>query len=341
MTNLNDFTAIVGIDIAKNVFQVYTLETATGEAKNESIKRDQLLLMFANRGSCLIGMEACGGSQYWARKLTELGHTVHLMDPKRVKPFVARNKSDRADAEGIYIALRQGVQRVPVKNDTERDIQTLLTMRTMLVKQRTANVNHVRGLLMEYGIVIPKSLNRFEREIDESIGRLAGDAVQLIIDQLRDTVKAIRESDARIKNLTAEISRLAKATKHGENLFSVPGVGVVTMAHLCVLLADPSVFASGRQFAAFLGLVPMHTGSGGKTINTHIPGRCDKRLRALLVECAQSVARMKHKAPWVTSILAKKPKKVALIAIANRLARQCWAVASKNQPWRTTPSQIA
>lgn len=341
MTNLNDFTTLVGIDIAKNVFQVHSVNTATGEISNVPVKRDRLLSLFENRAPCLIGMEACGGSQYWARQLTKLGHTVRLMDPKRVKPFVSHNKSDRADAEGIFVALQQGVRRVPVKNDTERDIQTLLTMRTMLVKQRTANVNHVRGLLMEYGIVIPKSLNQFEREIDESIGRLAGDAVQIVIDQLRDTVKAIRESDARIKSLTTEISRLAKATKHGENLLTVPSVGVVTMAHLCVLLADPSVFASGRQFAAFLGLVPMHTGSGGKTINTHIPDRCDKRLRALLVECAHSIARMKHKAPWVRSILAKKPKKVALIAIANRLARQCWAVASKNQPWRMPPTQTA
>lgn len=171
---------------------------------------------------------------------------------------------------------------------------------TLNSRRLTLNLSHRRDN--------PKSLNQFEREIDESIGRLAGDAVQIVIDQLRDTVKAIRESEARIKSLTAEISRLAKTTKHGESLLTVPGIGVVTMAHMCVLLADPSVFDSGRQFAAFLGLVPMHTGSGGKTISTHIPGRCDKRLRALLVECAQSIARMKHKAPWVQSILAKKLK---------------------------------
>ena len=337
LTQFHDFTFIIGIDIAKSVFQCYSFNTQTGEIVNEQVKRDLLLEHFANSGKCLIGMESCGSSQYWARKLQEQGHTVRLMDGKLVKPFVVHNKSDKADAEGIFNALMQGVRTVAVKNKTERDIQTLLTMRAKLVEQRTANINHIRGLLAEYGQVMPISAVQFDKKVDECINNLEGDAVQLVIDTMRDTVKQIREANRRLSNMQREISRLAHETKHARHLLSVPGVGPVIMAHMCVLLADPSVFASGRQFAAYLGLVPMHTGSGGKTVNTSIPGRCDRRLRALLVEGAQAVARMKNPADWVKKILVRKPKKVALIAIANRMARQCWAVAFKDQYWRRTP----
>ena len=340
MANLNqfcNFTKIIGIDIAKSVLQIYSCDTQTGEITNVQVKRDKVLESFANCGKCLIGMEACGSSQYWARKLQALGHTVRLMDPKLVKPFVRHNKSDKADAEGIYHAMVSRVRSVAVKTETERDIQTLLTMRALLVKQRTDRINHVRGLLAEYGHVMPTNVAQFDEKVDECINNLEGDAVQLVIDTLRDTIKSIRDDQERIKTLQREISRLANQTRNSKHFLTVPGVGDTIMAYMCVLLADPTQFSSGRQFAAYLGLVPMHTGSGGKTVNTSIPGRCDRRLRALLVEGAQAVARMKNPADWVKKILVRKPKKVALIAIANRMARQCWAVAFKDQYWRRTP----
>lgn len=291
MTNHNQFrgfTFIVGIDIAKSVFQAYTCNVQTGEITNEQVKRADLLERFADRGKCLIGMEACGSSQYWARKFQVLGHTVRLMDVKLVKPFVQHNKSDRADAEGIFNAVMQGVREVAIKNETERDLQTMLTMRAKIVEQCTANINHVRGLLAEYGQVIPRSTTQFSKKVDECINALEGDAVQLVINTLRDTVRQIREATERLVALKREITRLAHETKHSKYLLSVPGVGPIIMAYMCVLLSDPSVFSSGRQFAAYLGLAPIHTGSGGKTINTSVPGRCDKRLRALLVEGAQA-----------------------------------------------------
>lgn len=145
----------------------------------------------------------------------------------------------------------------------------------------------------------------------------------------------------RIKTLQREISRLANQTRNAKHFLTVPGVGDTIMAYMCVLLADPTQFSSGRQFAAYLGLVPMHTGSGGKTVTTKIPGRCDKALRALLVQGAHAVARSKYRTDWVKNILAKKPKKVAMVAIANRMARQCWAVASKGQDWRRMPVTAA
>lgn len=340
MANLKlfrDFTFIVGIDIAKEVFQVYCCNAETGECTNQQIKRDKLLEFFANQDKCLIGMEACASSQYWARKLLEFGHSVRLMDPKRVKPYVRGNKSDSADAEGIFNALFHGERAVAVKGPTERDIHTLTTMRSKMLGQRTANINHVRGLLAEYGQVIPKSVNQFLKRVDECINKLEGDAVQLVVDTMRDIVANIRASIERIDALDKEINRLAMQTKHAKNLLTIPGVGPVIMAHMCVLLADPTVFPTSRHFAAYQGLVPMHFGSGGKTANKGIPGRCNKRLRALLIEGAQAAAHSRIRPEWMTRLLAKKPKKVALVAIANRIARQCWAVASKGQEWRMTP----
>lgn len=160
--------------------------------------------------------------------------------------------------------------------------------------------------------------------------------MQLVIDTLRDTVKSIRDDQDRIKTLQREISRLASQTRNAKHFLTVPGVGEMIMAYMCVLLAYPTQFSSGRQFAAYLGLVPMHTGSGGKTVTTKIPSRCDKALRALLVQGAHAMARSKYQTDWVKNILAKKPKKVAMVAIANRMARQCWAVAHKGQSWRRT-----
>lgn len=340
MANLKlfrDFTFIVGIDIAKEVFQVYCCNTETGECTNRQVTRDKLLKHFANRDKCLIGMEACGSSQYWARKLLELGHSVRIMDSKRVKPYVRGNKSDSADAEGIFNALLHGEPAVVVKGPTERDIHALTTMRTKMQDQRTANINHVRGLLAEYGQVIPKSVNQFLKRVDECINKLEGDAVQLVIDTMREIVAGIRVAIEKIAALDKEINRLAMQTKHAKNLLTIPGVGPVIMAHMCVLLADPTVFATARQFAAYQGLVPMHFGSGGKTINKGIPVRCNKRLRALLTEGAQAAARSRRRPEWMSKILARKPKKVALVAIANRIARQCWAVASKGQEWSITP----
>ena len=339
MPNLNhfrDFTYVVGIDIAKSVFQVHSCNTQTGEIQNVPIKRAKLLEHFVNRGKCLIGMEACGSSQYWAREFQKLGHTVRLMDPKRVKPNVRHNKSDRADAEGIYWALVNGVQAVAVRNNIEQDIHTLLTMRSRLMTLQTGNINHVRGLLAEYGQVMPKSPAQFLKHVSDSINNLEVEVDSLVIDMFRSLVEQIKAGEEKLRELDREITKLAKQTKHADHFLTVPGVGLVIMANLCVILANPSTFASGRQFAAFVGLVPMHTGSGGKTINTSIPYRCDKRLRALFVEGAQAVARSKHPADWVKNILARKPKKVALIAIANRMARQCWAVAHYGQPWRDT-----
>ena len=218
MPNSTGFQSIVGIDIAKSVFQVYSCDTDTGVITNEKIKRDKLLERFTNVPPCLIGMEACGSSQYWARKLIALGHTVKLMDAKLVKPYVAHNKSDKADAEGIYHALMNGTRCVPVKNATERDIDALLTMRKRLVKLQTGDINHVRGLLAEYGQIMPCSRKKFLEKVDKCINSLEGDAVQPIIDEMRTAVSGIRDREMRISKISSTIGDLAQKTKRGPSL---------------------------------------------------------------------------------------------------------------------------
>ena len=170
MENDTSYAFKYGIDIAKDVFQLFRVDQESGEVQNFKLKRKDLIAEFINRGKCLIGMEACGSSQYWARELQKLGHTVRLMDPKAVKPFVTGYKSDRADAQGIYTALINNVREVAVKSDTERDLQTLLTMRELLVKQYTASINHVRGLLYDPSLVARSSQRILESPMAQAIG---------------------------------------------------------------------------------------------------------------------------------------------------------------------------
>ena len=326
---------VVGIDIAKNVFQVYTV-SKDGEVINKQIKRRDFLASFRNRPPLVIGMEACGGSQHWARELQKLGHEVRLMPPKAVKPFVTGMKNDRNDARGIYQAVLAGVRRVAVKTANEQSLDTLITMRLSLVKEKVRKVNHIRGLLMEYGMVMPKSVKWFLDTVDEKINDLSelGEVSDFVIDQFRELVKEVEHLIDREKEISRQIEIVAKQCKNYQRFLEVDGVGKVTAAKLCVLLADPSIFKNGRQFAAYIGLVPMSYGSGGHNVTTSIPRiNCDRYSRSLLCECAHSIDRNKKPGSWAFKIRGRKPPKVAVIAIANRLARRLWAMAAKGEKW--------
>ena len=337
MDNHTQYLGFAGLDLAKKVMQIHFV-TEDGEITDKSAKRAEFLDFFRNRGKCLIGMEACGSSQDWARKLEAMGHKVHLLPPKAVKPFVSGQKNDHNDAIGIYKAMFNGVRRVPVKSTEIRDLQTLRRIRSQVTKDKVKEINHVRGLLAEYGIVMGKSLNAFNKDISSALEILTerGDVSPLVAEELRTTVEAIKAKIERQKKLDQEIEQLARGCKNYENFLKTPGVGPFTAAMLCVLLCDPSIFANGRQFAAYIGLAPRSRGSGGKNYVTGIPSKfnCDSESRAVLVECAQAIARCKNKSLWVEEILRRKPKKVALIAIANKLARQVWAMANKGESFK-------
>ena len=335
MRNTNAFSCAIGIDIAKVVMQLHIV-TKEGLIENKTLKRTEFLDWFHNREACLIGMEACGGSQYWARELKKLGHTVILMSPKAVKPYVRGMKNDRNDAEGIFHALINGVREVAVKNEAQRDLAVLLTIRNKLTQEKTSGINHVRGILFEYGIVMSRSVPAFKNGYAKALETLEkqGNVSPIVIEQLRQTVEEILMKSERIKALEKEIKTLAKNCKNFDRFQTAPGVGLITAATMCVLLADAAIFKNGRPFAAYLGLAPMSFGSGGHNFVTSIPRhRCNKRVRALMVQCAHAICQCKIRSPWVDKILRSKPKKVAVIAIANRLARQLWAMASKGEKW--------
>lgn len=335
MRDIKAFSCIIGIDIAKLVMQLFIV-TADGTFDNKSLKRKEFLDWFRNREACLIGMEACGGSQYWARELKKLGHTVILMPPKSVKPYVRGQKNDRNDAEGIYYALINNVRQVAVKNATQRDLAMLLTIRTKLTEEKVSKINHFRGILLEYGIAMNRSVPAFLKGYAKAIETLEkqGDVSPILIEQLRQSAEEILVKIKRLVTLEKEIKTLAKSCKDYDRFQTAPGVGPITAATMCVLLADASIFKNGRQFAAYLGLAPMSFGSGGHNIVTSIPkNRCNKRIRALLVQCAHAICKCKIRSAWVDKIMRCKPCKVAVIAIANRLARQLWAMASKGERW--------
>lgn len=335
-TLFSTYTAVVGIDIAKNVNQVYMV-TAEGEISNKAVKRNHFLSKFTNVGPYLIGMEACGGSQYWGRELEKLGHTVRLMSPKEVKQFVSGLKNDKNDAVGIYTALVNGVRQVPVKPAAKRDLDLLLTMRNKILKDRIASSNHVRGILLEYGIVMSKSYSKFCKETSSAMAELEQDSSvsAAVIFQLRDTIEEISRLNERVKKIEKDIEVLAIQDKNYEHFLTAPGIGKLTAAKMTILLTDPKVFKNGRQFAAFLGLTPMSFGSGGHNMVTTISKyRCDAQVRSMMVQCAHSASRSRVRSQWLDSILARKPRAVAVIAIANRLARNLWAMAFKDEIWK-------
>ena len=240
MDNHTQYSGFAGVDLAKKVMQIHFV-TGDGEITDKQVKRAEFLDFFRNRTKCLIGMEACGASQDWARKLEAMGHEVHLMSPKAVKPFVSGQKNDYNDAIGIYKAMFNGVRRVPVKSTEIRDLQTLRRIRSQVTKDKVKEINHVRGLLAEYGIVMGKSITAFNKGISSALESLKerGDVSPLVAEELQTTVESIKTKIERQKRLDREIEQLARGCKNYENFLKTPGVGPFTAAMLCVLLCDP------------------------------------------------------------------------------------------------------
>ena len=249
--------------------------------------------------------------------------------------WCAHAEHTKNDARGIYTALVMGVREVPVKSAAIRDLALLQTMRAKRQREKVAKINHIRGILTEYGLVMGKSLNAFLAKARPLIVELKerADVSPYIVSELLALFQEVKEAMEKIKELETNIDSIAKTLKQYDLFRSAPGVGSITAATMLVLLCNPAVFKNGREFAAYIGLAPKSTGSGGKNVVTHIPKKyeCNNEVRALLVQCAHAICRGKHKSDWVSSILARKPKKVAVIAVANKLARQLWIMAKKGE----------
>jgi transposase len=317
----------VGIDIAKNVFQVHCVDERSGEIVNKPIKRAKFLEYFANRSPCLIGMEACGGAHHWARQLTNMGHQVKLMPGEYVKAFNIRNKKDAADARAIWLAVQQPGKPVAVKTEIQQAMLALHRVREQLVKFRTMQINGLRGLLTEYGEVMGKGRVALDRAMPEVLSRVSDRLPAVLVDTLREQWNGLTGVDAQIATIERRMREWKKEDREVKTISDIPGVGLLTATAAVATIGDAKVFRSGREFAACIGLVPKQTGSGGK-VNLHgISKRGDIYLRTLLIHGARSVIiSAKTPDPWIEQMKKRRPLNVVVVALANKMARTIWAV---------------
>lgn len=325
----------VGIDIAKRVFQVHYVDAETGEIVNRQIKRAKFLEHFVNRAPCLIGMEACGGSQHWARQLTKLGHEVKLMPAGFVKAFNIRNKSDAADARAIWLAVQQPGKAVAVKSEAQQAVLALHRMRQQLVKFRTMQINSLRGLLAEYGEVMGKGRAALDKAIPAVLAGITDRLPMVLIDTLREQWNGLTKLDDQIAVIERRLRQWMLEDKAVKAITAIPGVGVLTATAAVATMGDAKSFRSGREFAAWIGLVPKQTGSGGKVTLLGISRRGDTYLRTLLIHGARSVLyHAKEPSSWVEQISKRRPPNVVIVALANKMARTIWAILAHERSYQ-------
>jgi transposase len=319
---------VIGVDIAKQVFQVHEVNVETGEIISVQIKRAKFLEYFVNRPRCLIGMEACGGAQHWARRLMALGHSVRLLPAQQVRPFAVGNKNDIADARAIWMAVQQpGIRAVAVKSEAQQAVLALHRMRQQLVKFRTAQMNGLRGLLAEYGEVMPRGRAALTKAIPGVLERLIERLPTVLIETLREQYARIGDMDCHIADIERRLHLWHRQDDDCQRIAAIPGVGLLTATAAVATMGDPHSFHSGREFAAWLGLVPRQAGTGGRVKLLGISKRGDTYLRTLLIHGARSVlVRGKKPSAWVSSILQRRSLNVAAVALANKMARTLWAL---------------
>lgn len=326
----------IGLDLAKNVFQVHGINATGGVVIRKALRRSQMLPFFEKLPPCLVGAEACGTSHHWARELTKLGHEVRLMPAAYVKPYVKRGKNDAADAEAICEAVtRQTMRFVPIKSREQQAALSLHRVRSLLIKQRTQLVNMMRSVLAELGIAIPVGIVKalqMAREIVDGESRLdlpteATNVVEMLAGQLLQLHAQLRKLDMRL-------AALQRSDDRARRLATIPGIGPIGATALAASVTDPSQFSSGRQFAAWLGLTPRQSSSGGKERLGCITKMGDRYLRQLLIVGATALVRYAKEKPSTVdprfvALLARKPARVASVAIANKMARIAWAVMAR------------
>ena len=331
----------IGLDLAKQVFQVHGVDEAGQVVVKRRLRRAQVVSYFASLPPCVIGMEACATAHFWARELQALGHKVRLMPPQYVKAYVKRGKNDAADAAAICEAVtRPSMRFVPVKTEDQQAALLMHRARELLVRQRTQLINAVRGHLAEFGLVAARGpwnvpLLLASLEGDQRVPESARQLVQLLASQLDDVQTRIAEVEARIM-------AWHKANPVSQRLATIPGIGPLIATAIAATVPDPKAFRSGREFAAWLGLVPRQKSTGGKPRLGRISRLGDKYVRQLLIVGAQT-ALLRSKAAranaWIQSLLARRPRLVVAVALANKTARIVWAVMTNGQSYRqATPA---
>jgi len=324
----------VGLDLAKVVFQAHGVDGRQRAVLRKTLRRSQVAPFFAQLPPCLIGMEACPGAHYWARLFAAQGHTVRLMSPRYVKPYVKTHKSDAADAEAICEAVgRPNMRFVPVKNAEQQAILSVHRVREGYIKARTALTNQIRGLLAEYGLVMPKGIAQL-RQIPALLDQteLPGAfkaLIRLQLDQLHTLQQCVAQTDAMIQHWYQENPAC-------QRLQAIPGVGVITATAMVASVGDARCFRNGRQLAAWLGLVPNQHSTGGRARLGHITKRGDVYLRTLVIHGARAVLRQAQKRPaaadtWPMQVMRRRNMNIATVALAHKNVRTIWALLAKEQ----------
>lgn len=330
--------SVLGVDLAKNVFQLYGVNERSQAVMDKKLSRQKLVEFISNLKPCIIAMEACGSAHYWAREFKKMGHDAKLIAPQFVKPYVKSNKSDAADARAIVeAATRPHMRFIPVKQVVHHDMQSWIRVRDRIVRSRTAVLNETHGLLAEYGIILPKSKSKLIKKVvflmsDENI---TGDLKDLLEIQYED-ISAIEKQ---IKRCDAKILKFSREVEVCKRLKTIPGVGEVTSVAMASAVVDPNHFKNGREFSASLGLVPRHTGTGGKISLGRISKRGDCHLRQLLVHGGRSVLKnAKNKQDslslWALQKAASRGHNKAAVAVANKNARIIWALMKYGENYK-------
>lgn len=330
---------IIGFDLAKNVFQVHGVDARGKIVIKKQLKRNQVANFFIQLEPCLIGMEACASAHHWGRKLQEMGHTVKLMAPQYVKPYVKSNKNDAADAEAICEAVaRPSMRFVPLKNIEQQSVLALHRARQSFVRARTAQANQIRGLLAEFGLILPQGIHHIAKRVPELIENASNEltgAFRLLIQRL---VEHLKELDRQVRELEIEIKKWHRANPLSSKLEKIPGIGPITASALVASIGDAKSFKNGRQVAAWLGLVPKQHSTGGKPVLLGISKRGDSYLRTLLIHGARAVIshaeRKTTPDSWLRRLIQRRNPNVAAVALANKNARIVWALLAHDREFR-------
>jgi transposase len=324
-----------GLDIAKTVFQLYWVDAETGEIYNRRFGRDQLIRFLAKRSPGRVALEACSGAHWWARRIASLGHRAMLIHAKYVRPFVQTNKTDAADAQAIWTAAQQPTMRsVAVKSEDQQAILSLHRIRSGLVATRTRQANQIRSLLGEYGLQFKFGRKALMNELKARLPEIEQSVPALVWRAFERQLTWLRQLDEDILVVERENLGWVKDHPDAQTLQDIDGVGPLTASATVAVMGSPSTFRSGRAFAASLGLVPKQAGTGGKVRLGGISKRGDPYLRKLLIHGARIVVtRSKHRPQWIEELLKRRPVNVAVVALANKMARTAWALLAHGQKY--------